>query len=361
MVPVPTGGGDAVSCLSVNECVAVGAVEDAHGSALVYAWNGFTWSQQPTPELRTGLLGGFADVSCVSTVACVAVGAAFRSAAPGTTAVRPLVERWNGSHWQPEATPEAIGAADTYLNGVSCASASSCFAVGSYSKLASGANPRPLVERWGGSGWSVQTPPDPAGATITYLPKISCSSTSACTAVGYKVVGTQPIALAERWDGMAWTIENVPSPAGATNTRLYGISCTSDTACTAVGAAAGSGHNDMELTESWDGSNWKIESAPTPSGTTESTLVGVSCVSPTECMAVGGSQNVPGGSGSPLVERWNGSTWMLDQTMLAPAGAGLGGVSCTPDGACTVVGSYTMNYLGGVTQPALWSAQSAGP
>ncbi len=357
MVPVPTDEGDAVSCLSAAECVAVGGAEDAHGSTLAYTWNGSRWVAQPTPRLQTNSLQGLQDVSCLSATACTAVGSVFRTS--NSPPVRPLIERWTGSAWQLDAAANASGAATSYLTGVACASITGCMAVGSYSTHASGANAAPLVERWDGSSWSIQTAPAPAGAASSNLGRISCTSPSACTAVGtYQDFADHTYPLAESWDGTAWTIENVPSPSGATNTRLYGVSCSSAASCTAVGAAASTGHSDTALIESWDGSSWKLESVPLPSGSTESNLLAISCASTTACTAVG---NYWKPVQSPLVERWNGSTWTVDPGPRGPVGSGMYGVSCTADGSCTVVGSYFTMYPGGVDQPALWSAQSSGP
>jgi hypothetical protein len=67
---------------------------------------------------------------------------------------------------------------------------------------------------------------------------VSCTSATACTAVGHyqNGAGTR-VTLAERWDGTSWTIQ--PTPSLSPNyfyTTLSGVSCTSATACTAVGA-----------------------------------------------------------------------------------------------------------------------------
>jgi hypothetical protein len=72
-------------------------------------------------------------------------------------------------------------------------------------------------------------------------------------------------------------------------------------------------------------------------------LVGVECVSRTNCVAVGGY----GAAGfdyvsedRPLIERWNGVRWSLD---LGPVAwkhrlSALAGVSCNP-GGCVAVGT----------------------
>jgi hypothetical protein len=43
------------------------------------------------------------------------------------------------------------------------------------------------------------------------------------------------VTLAERWNGSSWAIQSTPNPTGARSNILYGVSCPSTTACTAVG------------------------------------------------------------------------------------------------------------------------------
>jgi hypothetical protein len=43
---------------------------------------------------------------------------------------------------------------------------------------------------------------------------------------------------------------------------LYGVSCTSATACTAVGYYTNSGGTDVTLAEGWNGTSWAIQVTP---------------------------------------------------------------------------------------------------
>ena len=49
------------------------------------------------------------------------------------------------------------------------------------------------------------------------LDGVSCTSVSACTAVGLSALndGVPPTALAMGWDGSGWHIQAVPTPAGS--------------------------------------------------------------------------------------------------------------------------------------------------
>lgn len=71
------------------------------------------------------------------------------------------------------------------------------------------------------SPWVFQAVPLPAAATNASLPAVSCTSATSCTAVGarYRRAGprqqVREAALAEHWDGSAWSIEHTRSrPAG---------------------------------------------------------------------------------------------------------------------------------------------------
>ena len=80
----------------------------------------------------------------------------------------------------------------------------------------------------GSSGWTIQSTPNPTGTNSSHLAGVSCTSASACTAVGYyynsKAGGYAPLAV--RWNGSRWTIQGAANAAGAGNSYLDGVSCT---------------------------------------------------------------------------------------------------------------------------------------
>lgn len=143
-VPVPTHVGDTVfegvSCLSRTDCVVVGGFGVASSDVsvpLVERWNGSRWSREPTPIPSVREWGGsLADVSCPSRVSCFAVGT-FSTSFIGE---RPMAERWDGRHWRIQRTHALEDAYE--FNGVSCASTTSCIAVGNGQES--------LAERWNG-------------------------------------------------------------------------------------------------------------------------------------------------------------------------------------------------------------------
>jgi hypothetical protein len=248
-----------------------------------------------------------------------------------------LAERWNGKRWKIQRTPSPAAAlllTNMSLSSVACTSRTVCIAVGSYTNSAY--TVVALADRWNGDRWRIQDTPDPAGATSTALSGVACTSRNACTTVGsYTNSASATMALAERWDRTSWTIQ---SPGGG---ALSSVSCPSATACVAVGGS---------WSEIWDGSSWTLHSTPNPTSYGAGQLNSVSCTSATACTAVGSytdTSTLPG-TMTPLgivtlAERWDGSGWMIQTTPNYEPQYGetrLEGVSCSSATVCTAVGDW---------------------
>ncbi len=338
-----------VSCSSATVCTAAGndvnTISPKAQLTLAERWNGTIWSVQ-APANRTGAwYSSLASVACSSATACTAVGQSTRRNGPPV----PLAERWDGTSWSIQATPDT--GANSAFTGVSCPSATDCTAVGfSFDPSAS----PPLAEHWDGTSWSIQATPTPAGASGSVLNAVSCTSATACTAVGYSFSGGTYATLAEHWDGTSWSVQATPNLAGATAIDLLGVSCTTATACTAAGLFTGSTGTQATLAESWNGTSWSIQATPNPAGATASGLNGVSCTSATACTAVG-NYTASDGTQVTLAERWDGTSWSI-QTMPGLTGdSDLGGVSCTSATACVAAGS---SNGGSATLAEVWNGTS---
>jgi hypothetical protein len=92
-------------------------------------------------------LGG---VSCPSTTACTTVGSTLKlNHRGGIFRYQAVAERWNGKRWSIQRIPFPEGAFETHLRGVSCASRTTCTAVGTLITATGGyGNWLPMVERW---------------------------------------------------------------------------------------------------------------------------------------------------------------------------------------------------------------------
>ncbi len=216
-----------VSCPTATMCLAVGSeLASPHiDEPLAELWNGTDWTLLSPPNL--GDQDFFSAVSCVSATACTAVGG---SASPPVVAAS-----WNGSTWSAESVPVPSGAQGAEFSGLSCTSASACTAVGSYSP--SSGPEQTLAERWNGTAWAIQPTPNPVGATFSSLIGASCTSGTSCSAVGTSAdsSGTRAT-LAESWNGTTWTIVPSASPLRRVNDELLGVSClAAPDVCEAVG------------------------------------------------------------------------------------------------------------------------------
>jgi hypothetical protein len=231
-------------------------------------------------------------VACTGTTSCFAVGGYFVST-PDDSGERTLVEQWNGTTWSIVPSPNQPLTIDNALAGVTCTSASNCFAVGHYdTQLVTST----LVERWDGTAWSIVPSPNPKGSTYSQLSGVSCMSASNCFAVG---IGHST--LIERWNGTIWGIVTSANPTGATGASLTDVSCPSASRCVAVGTIFRS-TVVSRLVESWNGQSWSLTGVPVPSGTKVSNLSGVSCATTASCFAVGDFRLGP--TRRPLFERY---------------------------------------------------------
>ena len=199
--------------------------------------------------------------------------------------------------WSVVASPNAGPVSSSNrLYAVSCPSATACTAVGFYANNA-GVD-KTLAESWNGTKWSVLTTPN-AGPASSYneLSGVSCVSAAACTAVGTADNNAGvPKTLAESWNGTKWSMVTTPNagPVSSYN-ELYGVSCHSAAACTAVGEYANNAGVDKTLAESWNGTKWSAVATPNAGPVSNfSELIGVSCHSAAACTAVGIYMNASG-------------------------------------------------------------------
>lgn len=117
-----------VSCISVSMCVGVGTHSPGAMQTMVALWNGSSWSIQSDPTISANTLSA---VTCILPGVCTFVGPQ-NDATPGTVAdQRTAVVTWNGQYWNAVPSPNA-GSSSNMLAAVSCASVTSCVAVGEY-------------------------------------------------------------------------------------------------------------------------------------------------------------------------------------------------------------------------------------
>ncbi|HVN50682.1 MAG TPA: hypothetical protein VMT43_04580, partial [Acidimicrobiales bacterium] len=188
-------------------------------------------------------------------------------AAP-TVAVHPALAPTAPSPWTivPSANP---GQGDNALNGVTCLSATNCFAVGSTSPY--GDAPQALIEHWDGATWTSMPAPS-TGEQYSVLNGVSCTDSTDCFAVGFDgsgstegALGTEQLLL-ERWNGTSWGVVQSGNPLGDTVSVLTGVSCVPAQQvqlgfCAAVGYASSDGVA-RTLTEKLQDGVWQVVASP---------------------------------------------------------------------------------------------------
>ena len=254
----------------------------SYNQTLIEQWNGTSWSIVPSPNTSTTQTNYLYGVSCTSATACMAVG--YYSTG---TYDQTLIEQWNGTSWSIVTSPNTSTTQKNWLQGVSCTSATACMAVGSYN---TGSYNQTLIEQWNGTSWSIVTSPNASTTQDNTLFGVSCTSASSCTAVGAYNSGTYNQTLIEQWNGTSWSIVTSPNTSTTLSNDLYGVSCTSTTFCMAAGFYF-TGSYWQTLIEQWNGTTWSIVTSPNTSTTLSNDLYGVSCTSTTACMAVGFNSN----------------------------------------------------------------------
>lgn len=121
--------------------------------------------------------------------------------------------------------------------------------------------------------------------------------------------------------------------------ELLGVNCVSGSDCWGVGDYFNQISSKFQaLTEHWDGVSWSI--APSPASTNHETLDDVSCVSSTDCWAVGdylSAESIP----RTLAEHWDGMSWSVVESPNTSASDSnvLSSVTCNSSSDCWAVGA----------------------
>jgi hypothetical protein len=328
-----------VTCAAASDCWAVGYSRvDTLQQTLLERWNGTAWIIVASPNKNAAQNNTLLGVTCVSASDCWAVASYFNGSVQQT-----LIERWDGTSWTIVTSPNTSASQNNILYDVSCVSGSECWTIGYY--LADLAW-QTLIERWDGISWTIVTSPSTGPAQNNFLNSVTCASSSECWAVGFYDTGSAYQTLIERWNGISWTIVASPNTSATQENRLFGVTCASASDCWAVGRYVLPSGYAQTLIERWDGTSWTIVTSPNTSATEENYLWDVTCASASDCWAVG-SYGSGSGTGHTLIERWDGTTWAIvasPNPTPSPLNYNfLKGVTCTSASECWAVGYHFTN------------------
>jgi len=184
-------------------------------------------------------------------------------------------------------------------------SSSNAWAVGAYFK---GLSERTLIEHWNGHGWHLVPSPNVA-VLRNALNSVSGTSARNIWATGASDNASDFQTLTEHWNGRKWRLVPSSDPGGPNeNNELFGGAVTSPASALAVGDYF-NGNYDQLLIERWNSAGWTQQSVQNPPGFTLGTLYGAAIAPSGRAWAVG--FYFTGSSMLTLIERWNGSLWLV--------------------------------------------------
>lgn len=337
-------------------------------------------------------------VSCAGADLCFAVGAYLDAAGDTAADIETITSGGSGSPTlshlaapvpseAPSGNPPASSGTARLLSelyAVSCASASSCVAVGVYQDSAG--EDFGLIDSWNGTTWTAGTAPEPAGDAdergpgsgsrqVATLWDVDCYAPGWCVAVGTygDTVGHDFPLIDTLYDG-TWYATTTSVPGGPANAGyylsawLYSVSCDAAGSCAAVGGFNTEYESIAEgILATGSGNRWTAAAAPLPSGITyDEQVVSVSC--PPQggtCMALGGAR--PSGI---VAYADTGGTWSASSVPLPAATASVTPyqwdnegneyyeVSCPSDGDC--IGAANLSVSTGGQGGALLTQSGSG-
>jgi fibronectin type III domain protein len=304
----PTGTPDytfsdlnSVSCVSVGNCVAVGdyRISTVQTEGFYAVETSGVWARgvelplpsdvQSTPAQTT-----FVSASCIlGGTTCQLLGDYVTNSIPA--AIHAVVDTYvfgTGITGPPAEIAQLSGEDGIELSGISCATSTSCVAVGSQTRAF--ASEATTVAETSGS-WGVPIVlANPNGAAVPYefLTSVSCPTSGNCVAAGL-YGDTKAGIYAETYTETSGTwgaAVDIGQPAHLNFPYIDDVSCvTTVTTCTLVGALSDSQGALHAATAQLTGGRWgQLAPAGVPAGAiSDHELLGVSCTTGVQCTAVG--------------------------------------------------------------------------
>lgn len=289
----------AVVTADIPDCLLVGEHYNYNGTGVqLAAWGNANFFQPVvTRNPRGATWSVMDDVSCPTDTFCMVVGTAGRKHTMSSTAFS-----WNGNRMRQLTIPAPRHSHNSELGALSCATATSCVALGNYQNRAGKELSYALI--WTSGKWRLQHTPSVARQKASFFNAVSCPTVTSCVAVGVSTLGARTHQFAEAWNGSKWRIVSMPARS---DSGMNAVSCPVPGTCFASGW-----YKQVGLMVKWNGVRWSVvRTAAHASGFTFSH---VSCISVTSCEAVGYRYTKARFSDRTLAEKWNGTTWALQIT-----------------------------------------------
>jgi hypothetical protein len=159
----------------------------------------------------------------------------------------------------------------------------------------------------------------------------------------------------QQWSGSQWTPVPTAPVNSSSDDELFGVSCTTPTFCMAAGRLQQADDSIVVLLEMWNGGTWSIApSSSSPPVSVISDLLGVSCTGTQFCAATGVTRTTFANQTTDrtLMELWNGTSWSVSPSPNQGGANGdiMSGVSCFAATSCSAVGWYYTDSSGNFAQ-----------
>ena len=329
-----------VSAAALNDAWAVGAYYPGSSNVLAtlaHHFDGTRWTAFPLPNVGVQENVLYA-VSMPTTGKAWAVG----YYVSGKFVQQTLIEHFDGNVWSVVPSPSP-GALQNILFGVAAITDSDVWAVGA-EQDANGLW-HTLTEHWNGSAWSVVNAVD-AGSSGNQFYAVKALATDDVYAVGQQAGAAFPNqALAEHWDGKAWSVVASPSDASASALPL-GVTATSST-LTFVGEQETDTAPYTNYVAAGSPGAETIQSTPN-AGTGENDLFAATTAADGSTWAVGWDINTTSGNHDPLILQGKNGVWSLVSSPTIGKGSdtGFAAITAIPGGGMWAVG-VTASAKGG--------------
>lgn len=357
--PLGAGNLDSVSCPTATLCVAVGAT-DTNGTIVRSTTGGAHWWNTNVPESADN--GTLPGVACPSATECIATINTF---AGGGTPGQFLVSNDGGQAWRTvTGPPKQYG-----LGGIACPTTRLCYATSAAGGPHGSIVPGIVVSNDGGASWYNQPVAGANELIGSNLQGIACASVSTCIALGTTNGGSTLVYRTA--DGHQWSRVGFPTGVqasavacpsadvceviGRQGSKLYAgrslnagitwqsqalppgrlfsnnaIACSSVAVCEVVGSSGS--HPGWAFRTDDGGSSWTSEALPA----SDSDMQSIACESVTRCVATGapyispGDTNPTAGAKSAMTTD-SGVEWTVAGNF---EGTALGTVACADSEDC---------------------------
>jgi len=261
-----------VSCPTTANCVAVGDYNTT-GKPRALIWESIDgrWVMMnallPINSARAEGDSSIRAVSCPEVIRCFG-GGHFTTF---TNSVEPAVWELRGGTWAVSQLPlpgNASARQDAAILSISCPTTTSCVAGGNY---VSNGSSRPAIWTMSGGRWKVREaalPPNAANVSASGVDSVTCPSATTCVAGG-SYSTTRDISQAAFWQlsGGKWTVTQVRVPPDASKNpgpEISSISCPKPKNCMAGGNYDTDSNTRRASIWILSGSKWNVLRSPIP-------------------------------------------------------------------------------------------------